>query len=464
MALTDFSIVVRSLKARRFSTITTALTVAVAVALMLVLLMMRASAASAFSRGGGNMHLLISADASPLTSVLNSVFHAAAPPRALTMERYEEIKAGLPIEGNGFAIPTQLGDSFRGLPVVGTTPEFFTKFQPVAGEPWKFAAGGAFAEFFEVVIGSQAARVTGLEVGDALYVTHGMSKSGSMGTIIKKADIPAEEEHDHAGHEHGDHDHSDHDHESGVAHEHHDYMFKVVGILAPTGSPHDRAIFSNIWSAWILHAHDRRVREDPEATLTDAADLEDSDRLLTAIYVGLSTRDGSSTPAVLPQVFDSLRRDPSITVASPGAEMRTLMGMVSNVDQILLAMAAAVIVSSAIAIMLALYNSMEHRRRQIAILRVLGASQMRIFGLIITEATIIGLIGCALGLALSLGGARLVAGIMHERLGLYISPTVPARETVLLLLSTLAIAALAGLIPATMAYRTGVARNLRPLA
>jgi putative ABC transport system permease protein len=140
------------------------------------------------------------------------------------------------------------------------------------------------------------------------------------------------------------------------------------------------------------------------------------------------------------------------------------MTMVSNVDQILLAMAAAVILSSAVAILLALYNSMEQRRRQIAILRVLGASQLRIFAMIITEATIIGLLGCIVGLALSLGGASLVASTMHHRLGLYISPAVPPRETILLLLATLALAALAGLIPATIAYRTSVARNLRPIA
>ncbi len=85
-------------------------------------------------------------------------------------------------------------------------------------------------------------------------------------------------------------------------------------------------------------------------------------------------------------------------------------------------------------------------------------------GLIITEATIVGLLGCVTGLAISLGGARLVASTMHERLGLYISPSLPAREVVLLLLATLTLAAVAGLIPATMAYRTSVARNLRPIA
>lgn len=462
MALTDFSIVTRSLRTRSFSTVTTVLTVAVAVALMLVLLMMRASAADAFSRGGGNMHLLVSADASPLTSVLNSVFHAGAPPRAITNARFEQLAGELPIAGStpaesGFAIPTQLGDSFRSLPVVGTTEEFFTKFQPIAGEPWTFREGGAFGDFFEVVVGAEAAKITGLEVGDRFYLTHGMSKPGASGTIIKKGEALPEDEHHH-------HDHSyegeDHDH---AAHEHTEYVFTVSGVLNATGSPHDRAIFSDITSAWILHAHDRRLRENREAPLTDAADLTEADKLLTGVYIRLASRAGSAAPAVLPQVFDRLRRDPTITVASPSDEMQKLMSMVSNVDQILLAMAAVVILSSAIAIMLALYNSMEQRRRQIAILRVLGARQLRIFGLILTEATIIGLLGSAVGVAISLGGARLVAATMHERLGLYISPEVPPRQTVILLLATLALAALAGLIPAIMAYRTSVARNLRPI-
>src|SRR5690606_22715403 len=99
---------------------------------------------------------------------------------------------------------------------------------------------------------------------------------------------------------------------------------------------------------------------------------------------------------------------------------RKLLSIVSNIDQIFLAIAAVVLLSSGIAIMLALYNSMEQRRRQIAVLRVLGAGRWRVFGLVLTESAIIGLLGALAGIALSLAGVQVVAGIMRQRLGVFI--------------------------------------------
>jgi putative ABC transport system permease protein len=166
---------------------------------------------------------------------------------------------------------------------------------------------------------------------------------------------------------------------------------------------------------------------------------------------------------VLAQVFDQLRRDTSITVAQPAQQIENLFKIVSNIDQILLGLAGVVMVSSGIAVMLALYNSMEQRRRQIAVLRVLGCSRPRIFGLVVTESALLGLIGAVAGVALCAIGVRIVAGIMKQRLGLIIETNLPLRWTLVLILATVLLAALAGVIPAVMAYRTSVARNLKPL-
>jgi putative ABC transport system permease protein len=126
-------------------------------------------------------------------------------------------------------------------------------------------------------------------------------------------------------------------------------------------------------------------------------------------------------------------------------------------------MAAVVMVSSGIAVMLALYNSMEQRRRQIAVLRVLGCSQGRVFGLVVTESAMIGLMGAAGGLILCLIGGQIVAAVMKESLGLVIRPALDARWTLMVMLATVGLAAVAGMIPAVMAYRTAVAKNLKPI-
>lgn len=457
-SMTDWTIILRSLRARLFSTITTVVTVAVAVALLLVLLMMRDSGRRAFERGSGNMHLLVSADASPLVSILNGIFYANPPRRPIAWAQYQEIAAKFPLD---FAIPTQLGDSYQGNPVLATTPEFFSKFQPVPREPWKLAQGKLFDTEWQVVLGARAAKSTGLKVGDRIALTHG--SGGSRENAGTKAGAPG--------------------------HVHSEFMYTVVGILEPTGSAHDRALFTNLNSTWIIHAFDRRERaeqseqsgqkktEEPrdhdpahddhdhehdEPPIT-VADITEEDRMITGIYLRLITREGSDSPANLPQIFDMLRRDPTITVAQPNQEITRLFEIVGNIDQILVGMGGVVMASSGIAIMLALYNSMEQRRRQIAVLRVLGASQSRIFGLVLTESALVGILGAIVGLVVSLLGVRIVTAIMRERLGLVIEPLLTPEVAMLVVVATVALGVLAGFVPALMAYRTPVAKNLKPI-
>lgn len=441
--MTDWTIVKRSLTSRLFSSITTVVTVAVAVALLLVLLMMRDAGSKAFERGTGNMHLLVSRDQSALVSVLNSVFYAGAPRAPITEAEFRKLADSFPLE---FAIPAQLGDSYKAQwPALATNAEFFTKFKPAEDTSWSFTQGRAFAKEFEVVLGSAVARATGRKLGDKLVLTHGAAGQGG-------------------------------------GHEHDEFKYEVVGILAPTGTAHDRALFTNLTSTWIIHADERHEREeaaaaphadagspsahedhhDHEEHITEA-DLTPEDKKITTIYLRVATRPGSDASASIGPVFDSLRRDPTLTVAAPATEVRKLLAIVSNVDQILVAMAIVVMLSSGIAIMLALYNSMDQRRRQIAVLRVLGASQGRIFNLILTESVVIGIVGTLLGIALAVAGAAIVSELMRQRLGLVIAPGLPVQALVAVALAAVALSASAGIVPAVMAYRTSVAKNLRPI-
>ncbi len=461
--LTDFTIIRRSLQARLFSTVTTAISVAVAVGLMLVLWTMQDAGRRAFQRGSGNMHLLLSRDASGLVAVLNQVFYANPPQKPIDWGSYLALRDRFPL---AWAIPVQLGDSYRGLPVLATTTEFFTKFEPVEAQPWQLdqgrwfdttpfltlfrrqasdvwppqdegvaAALKALKAEYPLVAGAEAARSRGLQVGTTLYLTHGAP--GAEG-----------------------------------AHEHREFTFTVIGVLKPTGSAHDRALFTDLASSWVIHAHDRLSREGPRPEPTSIADLRSSeapgaanDTRITGIYVRLATREGSSVSAMLPQMFDMLRRDGSLglTPSSPSAEISRLFDIVSNVNIIFKALAAAVLVSGGITIMLALYNSMEQRRRQIAVLRVLGCSRMRIFGLVVTEAAILGILGAIIGIALHIVGVELVGVVLRSRFGISVGGSYDPALMLVIGLVAVVLASLAGIVPAMMAYRTPVARNLRPI-
>lgn len=479
MALTDFTIIRRSMFGRLFSTVTTIVTVAVAVGLMLVLLSMRDSGKKAFERGSGDMHLLISADASPLSSILNAIFYANPPQRAIPYAKFQQL-ATPRFAPWAYVIPTQQGDSYEGRPVMATTPEFFTKFKPNPGEAWELAQGAYFDGDFEVVVGAEAARATGLRLGDRISLMHGIGKSRNAGEQAAQA-----------------------------GHVHDEFKFKVVGLLKPTGGSHDRALFISIQSSWLMHGLDRLERagklahHDHDHATKDGAttngatkdahdhahedhdhdgdgkqdhaadehvempihveDLTDEDRKITGIYARVATREGSDASSILPSVFARLRADPTLTVANPSDEIRKLFVIIGSIDQLFVAMAAVVMVSSGIAIMLALYNSMEQRRRQIAVLRVLGSSRGRIGRLVLAESAAIGLAGAAAGVAIALIGGMVAAGVLRERLGLTIDPRLAIGSTAAVIGATVALACLAGLIPAAVAYRTPVAKNLKPI-
>ena len=428
--LTDGQVVLRSMRARPLSTWVTVAMVATGVGLLLVLLGMRSSARTAFDRGSGNVHLLVSSDPSPLVAVLNGIFYANAPANPISWAKYQQVRGGFPYQ---WAIPTQQGDSYRGFPTMATTPEFLSKFEPVAGEPWRFAAGRAFEKPFEIVLGAAAAKGSGLRLGQQVFLTHGSGASREGG------DDP------HAGHVHTE------------------YPFTVVGILEPTGSAHDRALVIDLESSWILHAFDRRERAGIHEKTT-AADLTDEDRMVTGILLRLPTRAGSDASAAMQQQFDTLRRDTSIVVAQPAQQIQRLFEIVGNVDGLFLGMAAVVLVSSAVGVMLALYNSMAARSRQIAVLRVLGASQGRVFGLVLTESLLISMAGAAAGVALAVVGGMAASAWLKASIGLVIDPTLDLRGTVIVVGGTVALGALAGILPAWRAYQVPVADSLRPAA
>ncbi len=418
MSMSDWNIVTRSMRHRFFSSVVTVLSVAVACGLVTLLISMRNAGENSFKRGTGNVQMLISKEPGPLPSVLNSMFYAQAPGNPITWAQYLELKGSYPF---AWAVPTQLGDSYRDAPVMGTDDSFFTSFEPASGLGWSLSRGEYFDEPFELVLGSDVAVRLGLTLGDHLSLEHGAPRTQG-------------------------------------GHTHDQFEFTVVGILDPTGTAHDRAIFTSLDSSWILHAHDRREAIFGHGINTTAEDLIDEDMKITAIYASLGERR-----AALNQVLSALQRDPDWTVANPSKTVGDLFSIVSNIDQVLLAMAIAVMLSSGVSILLALYNSMEQRRRQIAVLRVLGASRSRVFGLVLTESAIIGLLGGLLGLGIALIGGALVTSVLAQRVGIVVEPSLPIDAYLMIVLSAIALSCLAGIIPAFAAYRTSVVRSLRPV-
>lgn len=479
--MSDFAIVLRSLLARKVSTIITMAMVGVAVGLLLTLLSLRDAGQRSFRRGTGNAHLLVSGDASPLVAVLNGLFHLNSPRQAMPMSKVEEIRGQFPW---AYAIPTQMGDTFRGFPVIASNRDYLEKFEPVLNEPWTFAEGRGPESALEVTLGSEVATLTGLGLGDRIHLTHGSPGSGEP--VIRVVNGPlmpgqaSEVVVDPAGADlmidqgpfmDGPAPADDGPvppppsmvvHAEMAPHVHEEFAFEIVGVLEPTDSHHDRTVIANLDGAWLVHAVDRREMQGRAAPV-GVDDLEDEDRLVTGMLLRTPVRPGRNSSASVQQAFDRLRRDSEITVASPAAQIDRLFQIVSGVDAIFVAMAVAVLASTAVGVMLALWNSMDMRRRQVAILRVLGASRGRVLSLVLAESVVMGLVGALFGLILAWLGGFIAAGALEARTGVRVEPSIEPTAAVLVVGVTVALAAIAGLAPAVRAYRTPVAENLRPL-
>ena len=218
----------------------------------------------------------------------------------------------------------------------------------------------------------------------------------------------------------------------------------------------------DLWFALgFLHAQDR-LELEPEHEIATAASLVEDDRKITGILLRVPTREGSNSSASIQSQFDRLRRDPTLTVAMPSEQVRQLFAIVANVDSLFLAIAAAVLLASAVSILLALYHSMGERRRQIALFRTLGCSGGRLVSMVLAESASLGFLGGLVGIAMALVGGSLAAGIFEARVGLVIEPGIDPRAAVITLGATVALAVLAGIVPAVRAYRTPILENLRP--
>lgn len=450
---------------RGLSTTLTVLSVGIAVALMLILLGSREAGRRAFERGSGNMHMLVSGDSSPLTGILNNVYYANAPRSAFVLSRFDGFwrQQRLPV---AWRVPSALGDSYRGLRVLATEPNFFTDFEPNPGEPWEISEGRFLdpegADPFEVVLGSEAARLTGLGIGDRIFLTHGPG-SGKLEAAPALTPDSIGDQTDQADHD-DDYDPTAPVEPGGVGHVHDDFVYTVVGIARPTASMHDRVLFSTLTASWISHGTDaRRAQMGPDAPVMTEEELVEQQKVVTGVLVRIATREGRDASPAIQMAFNRFRGNPQWTVAQPASEISRLLSIIGSVEGVLLAMAVVVFLSSGLGILLALYNSMEQRRRQVAVLRVLGASRGRVFRLVLIESAVIGLLGSLLGLVVAVGLDGAVTGVFRERYGLYLAIDVVGSGAALVCVGAVVLAIAAGMLPAAVAYRSSVARGLRPL-
>ncbi len=447
----------KSIRQRALASMLTALSVALGVALMVTVLVMYGVIDQSFNQTASGYDLIVGAKGSPLQLVLNTVFHFGKPVENIPYLYYKEIKENPRI---AHAIPLAMGDTTQegGFRIVGTIPEFFgVEYMP--GKKYGFYRrdGAQQDKFisrpFEAVIGSSVARANNWDIGSTFKPVHGVDDG------------------------------------SGDAHVH-DEEFTIVGVLAPTGTPNDKAVFVHLDGFFMIEGHEKPADEaaakakalaiargeDPDAVVepktpdeeqhsTDAhgghdhghhhGPLPDEQKEVTAILIRCKSE------IVTPQLQAVINDRPEAQAVSPVGQIRNLFSLfIDNVRLLLLVLITLIIVVSGVGVFVSIYNSMSDRRREIAIMRALGARRGSVFSIILSESILLcvggGLAGVLLGHLLILAAAPYI----ELQSGLIINPWSFEPVELVLIPGLVVLASLIGMVPGMTAYRTDVAKSL----
>jgi len=400
-----------SLKNRRATVILTVMTLGLSVLLLLGIERVRDEARDAFMRSVAGTDLIVGARSHPVQLLLYSVFRLGEPTVNLRWDTYQKLRALPPV---AWTVPISLGDSYQGYRVVGTTPEFFARMGFGEQRGLGFREGRAFADLYDAVIGADVADALGHAPGAEIVLAHGTARVALQ--------------------------------------QHDDQPFTVVGVLARTGTPIDQGVYVSLEAIEAIHIGWRngvplpglrptRGERPPPELLQPSS--------LTAVFVGLESR--GATFAVQ-RVVNEYRGEPLIAVL-PGVALSQLWSMMGGVERALRVAAGAAVLAALMVLLTTILATLNERRREMALLRAVGAGPRHVFGLLLAEAALLTAAGVLLGFAMSQGALWALGPWLEARFGVFITPGWPSLPEQLVLGGVWLGGILLGLVPAALAYR-----------
>ena len=419
MATSMIELAWRSLRNRSTSALLTVLAIALSVALFLGVDKARTSVRTSFDNTISGTHLIVGAPTGQINLLLYSVFRLGNATAQIPWEAYVALSER---EDVAWAIPVSLGDSHRGYRVLGTSEAYFDHYQYGRKQFLSLAEGEHMHDLFDAVIGAEVARKLGYKLGDAMVLTHGLGAGGI----------------------------SDHDHRP----------FRVAGILKPTGTPVDRTIHVTLEGVTAMHVGWETGAHNPLADHIHEDTLREFDltpREVTAVFIGL-TNDGRSLLRTQREI-NTNKQTPLLAIA-PGIALAELWQILGSAERILLAVSAFVIAVGLVSILTSILTSLNERRREMSILRAVGARPGHILTLLVSEAGVLGLAGAILGTVLIQLILAIAAPILSSRFGIALEATGPGLIDLWTILAVTVAATLLGIWPAILALRRSLADGL----
>ncbi len=407
----------RSLWNRRVAAALTVFAIAVSVALLVGVQKLRTEARESFASTISGTDLIVGARSGPVNLLLYSVFRIGDPTANISWQSYQLVARHPDV---AWTIPISLGDSHRGFRVVGTNGDYFEHYRYGDRRPLAFATGAPFADLHDAVVGAEVARALGYSVGDRITISHGIGE-GSFA-------------------------------------EHDDQPFTIVGILERTGTPVDRSVHVSLEAITAIHEGWESGMRAPAigARPGEAATADLTPTAITAFLVGLKSR------AAVFQMQRALNdhRGEALSAVMPGVALQQLWQVVGLADTALLLVAACVVLAGLIGMVTALLTSLNERRREMAILRSVGARPLHVFLLLEFESALLAAAGVVAGFVIAFGAMALAAPLLEQRFGLFVEVGAPTGYDLAIAAAVVGAGLLAGLLPAWRAYRNSLADGL----
>jgi putative ABC transport system permease protein len=409
----------RSLLNRRTTAVLTVSAIAISVALLLGVQLLRTAARESFANTVSGVDLIVGARSGPLNLLLYSVFRVGDATANVSWASYQKIAHHPDVE---WTIPISLGDSHRGFRVMGTDGAYFEHYRFAGGRALGFSAGGPFVDLYDAVLGADVAKTLGYRVGDSIIVAHGIGNVSFA--------------------------------------QHKDKPFRVSGILAPTGTPVDRTVHVSLQAITAIHIDWQSGMQAPEHFRVSAEQARARDltpETITAFLVGMRSKVMTFT---MQRAINEYRQEPLLAVL-PGIALSQLWELVGVADSALALVAAFVVLAGLLGMLTAILTSLNERRREMAILRSVGARPVHIFLLMVFEAGILAASGVIAGTVLTYLILFASQPVLERQFGIFVRIGPLGSRELVILAAIIAAALLMGLLPALRAYRNTLSDGLQ---
>ena len=408
---------IQSLHNRLGTALLTVLAIAVSVMLLLGVEKVRLGARQSFTDTISGTDLVVGARSGAIQLLLYSVFRIGNATNNMTWQSFEDIAKRPEVD---WIVPLSLGDSHRGFRVLGTTADYFSRYKYRHGQSLAFASGAQFNDLFDVVLGADVAAKLGYYTGSRIVVAHG---TGSVAFV-----------------------------------EHDDKPFKVSGILAKTGTPVDRTLLVSLKAIEAIHMDwQNGMPVTGETVSADAVRQMDlTSKAITAAMVGLKSKLATFS---LQRSINEYQEEP-LSAIIPGAALQELWGLVGTAETALSVISAMVVATALLGMVTTILTTLNERRREMAILRSVGARPATILALLNTEAVFLTVAGVVLGVALLYAALVFLEPTIDRLYGIQLSIEPPTASECLTLAAVIGAGLLTGLIPALRAYRLSVADGM----